>query len=441
MFRSGRFDRRRVLTGSAGVAASLALARVDPARAAERLLSTRQQTFSNVELRAWVHQGEDAERTANEGIIEAFNAAYEGQIRVTPEFVPNTGNDYQNRVTSAAVAGELPDVLDLDGPFVASYAYGDILRPLGDYFGQDVLADFIPSIIDQGTWNGQLWALGGFGSSIGVMVNTEIAGAAGITTPTTVEEAWTWDRFVEVARQLTTGDVFGVDFHMDYGAGEWFTYGFSPMIWSNGGDLLAPDGSAATGHMNGEAAVAAMTAFQELFTEGTANPSPPETLFEDGEAAMQWIGPWVIAGFPEDLPWTVMPLPYHQQPVSPAGSWAWGITRTASNPEAAAEFLRWYLDPETGIVPIVEANRLPPARVSAYPLLPFYGELPYSVYGEQSQATARARPVTPGYPVLTARFAEAVADISLGADVQESLDNAAREIDDDFARNNGYQPR
>jgi len=184
-----------------------------------------------------------------------------------------------------------------------------------------------------------------------------------------------------------------------------------------------------------------MTAFQAFFNEGIANPSPPPTIFEDGGAAMQWIGPWVIAGFPEELEWTVMPLPYHQEQVSPAGSWAWGITQTASNPDAAAEFLRWYLDPETGIVPIVEANRLPPARRSAYPLLPFYGELPYSVYGEQSQETARARPVTPGYPVLTARFAEAVANISLGADVEQSLTEAARQIDDDFARNDGYQPQ
>jgi len=436
-----RFDRRRLLAGTGAAVGAAALARVNGAKASERMLATARQEFANVELTAWVHQGEPAERAANEGIIEAFNAAYEGRIRVTPEFVPNTGNDYQNRVTSAAVAGTLPDVLDLDGPFVASYAYGNILRPLGDYFDDEVLADFIPSIIDQGTWNDQLWALGGFGSSIGVMVNTAIVEPAGITIPTTVEEAWDWARFDEVARQLTTDDVVGLDFHMDYGAGEWFTYGFSPMIWSNNGDLLAPDGSAATGYMNGEAAIEAMTAFQAFFNEGIANPSPPPTIFEDGGAAMQWIGPWVIAGFPEELEWTVMPLPYHQEQVSPAGSWAWGITQTASNPDAAAEFLRWYLDPETGIVPIVEANRLPPARRSAYPLLPFYGELPYSVYGEQSQETARARPVTPGYPVLTARFAEAVANISLGADVEQSLTEAARQIDDDFARNDGYQPQ
>ncbi len=101
--------------------------------------------------------------------------------------------------------------------------------------------------------------------------------------------------------------------------------------------------------------------------------------------------------------------------------------------------IRWFLDPETGVAPIVEANRLAPSRSSAYPLVPFYGELPYSVYGEQIQQTARARPVTPAYPVVTARFAEAFANISLGGDVQGELDAAAGAVDEDYERNDGYQ--
>lgn len=439
ILRPRSLTRRSFVAGSA--AASAALAMHNGARARDRILSTRQGTFQNVELTAWVHQGTDEERQTNESIINAFNEAYDGQIRVTPEFVPNDRNDYQNRVTSAAVADELPDILDVDGPFVASYAYGKIFRPINDFFDEEYLSDFIPSIIDQGTWNDQLWALGAFGSSIGVMVNQDLIDEAGITVPQTVDEAWDWTRFAEVARELTTDDVFGADFHMDYGAGEWFTYGFSPMIWSNGGALLSPEATKATGYMNADPAIEAMSAFQQLFMDQLASDSPAETLFEDGGAAMQWIGPWVIAGFPEELNWTVMPLPYHQEQVSPAGSWAWGITQKASNPEAAAEFVRWFLDPETGIVPIVNANRLPPSRSSAYELIDFYDELPYSVYGEQSQKTARVRPVTPGYPVVTARFAEAVADISLGADVEETLSNAAQEIDDDFQRNDGYQAR
>jgi len=93
---------------------------------------------------------------------------------------------------------------------------------------------------------------------------------------------------------------------------------------------------------------------------------------------------------------------------------------------------------DSGIVPIVETNKLPPARRSAYAKLPFYATAPYALYGEQLQQTAKARPVTPAYPVLTAKFAEAINDIALGSPVQGRLDAVARAVDDDITRNNGY---
>jgi fructooligosaccharide transport system substrate-binding protein len=438
---ASRLTRRAFVAGTA--ATGVALATRNGRAATVRLRSLQTGQFQNETLSVWVHDGEPSENETNQAIVDAFNTAYEGQIRAELQVISNQGNDYQNQVTSAAVAGSLPDVLDVDGPFVASYAYSQIFRPLGDYFGEDVLADFVPAIVEQGTWNGQLWALGAFSGSSAILYNQEIFEDAGLTAPTAVADAWQWPRFVEVARQLNQGEVKGLDFHMDYGAGEWFTYGFSPLVWSNGGDLLSPEGTQATEHMNGAATVEAMTEVQRLFADEIVLTSPSPTQFEEGLAAMQMIGGWVIpnieASYP-DLRWSIMPLPYFDERVSPSGSWAWGITQGARNPDAAAELIRWFLDPETGVAPIVEANRLAPARLSAYPLVPFYNELPYSVYGEQNQQTARARPVTPGYPVLTARFAEAVANISLGGDVQQELDAAAQAVDEDFQRNNGYQP-
>jgi fructooligosaccharide transport system substrate-binding protein len=164
--------------------------------------------------------------------------------------------------------------------------------------------------------------------------------------------------------------------------------------------------------------------------------------FEKGQVAFQIIGAWVIEGFKDfpDLDWTIMPLPYFKQRVSPSGSYAWGIGAQSQQRAAAAELLRWLVATDTGIVPIVQTNKLPPARTSAYPKLPFYASLPYSLYAEQLQTTARARPITPAYPVLTAKFAQAVNDIALGAPVKESLDTVARAVDDDIKRHNGYRP-
>jgi multiple sugar transport system substrate-binding protein len=93
----------------------------------------------------------------------------------------------------------------------------------------------------------------------------------------------------------------GVQYPLDlkmnygYGDGEWFTYGFSPFIESFGGDLINRSNyQSANGVLNGTAAVAAMTWFQNLFKQGYSNPWPAEDSdFTDGRAALSWVGHWV----------------------------------------------------------------------------------------------------------------------------------------------------
>ena len=50
------------------------------------------------------------------------------------------------------------------------------------------------------------------------------------------------------------------------------------------------------------------------------------------------------------------------------------------------------------------------------------------------------RPAHPAYPTITAAFAKSVADIVDGKDVQASLDEAAKKIDQDIEDNKGYPP-
>jgi multiple sugar transport system substrate-binding protein len=51
---------------------------------------------------------------------------------------------------------------------------------------------------------------------------------------------------------------------------------------------------------------------------------------------------------------------------------------------------------------------------------------------------ALPRPLTPGYPVITEAFAEAVQNIIGGADVKSELDKAVKRIDLDIEDNQGY---
>jgi multiple sugar transport system substrate-binding protein len=51
------------------------------------------------------------------------------------------------------------------------------------------------------------------------------------------------------------------------------------------------------------------------------------------------------------------------------------------------------------------------------------------------------RPPTPAFSVIADVFNRASSDILAGADVQNTLDQAAKDIDADIAANGGYAPQ
>lgn len=75
------------------------------------------------------------------------------QIPVDCIFSKFAKGDYNEQVqraaSDAAIAGNLPYLLDFDGLFVYSYLWGGFLIPLYEYLTQEMKADFLPTIIVQ----------------------------------------------------------------------------------------------------------------------------------------------------------------------------------------------------------------------------------------------------------------------------------------------------
>ena len=88
---------------------------------------------------------------------------------------------------------------------------------------------------------------------------------------------------------------------------------------------------------------------------------------------------------------------------------------------------------------MTDGNGAIPARFSALEQRDEYQEGGWlSVFREQLETIAIPRPQTPAYPTITSAFQEAVQNIVNGAEVQEQLDQAVEEIDQDIEDNNGY---
>lgn len=305
---------------------------------------------------------------------------------------------------------------------------------------------FLPSIINQGTFqDGKLYSLGQFDSGLTLWGNKAYLEAAGVRIPT-IDSPWTGEEFnaALAALQELPEVEHALDLKMNYGRGEWFTYGYSPLVQSFGGDLINRDDyQSAEGVLNGPEAVAAMTTLQEWFQKGYANVNPPgDTEFVEGKSALSWTGHWDAPRYMEELGDNLILLPmpdFGAGARTGMGSWNWGITANCPNPDAAWEVLQYIVSPEQILV-MTNANGAVPARKSALEQSELYGKDGFlNLFVQQlERGVALERPVTPAYPVITTAFAEAMDNIRNGADVKTELDKAVQIIDQNIQDNDGY---
>ncbi|CAM4091790.1 sugar ABC transporter substrate-binding protein [Paenibacillus alkaliterrae] len=390
-----------------------------------------------IELNFWRPQAGEAEDNVYVKRIEEFNKAYEGKIKMKMEVITR-GNSfaYEDKINAAVASNTLPDVIAMDGPNIANYAASDIIIPLDEHFTEEDMNDFVPSIVQQGTFKEKFYAPGLNESSVVLFYNKKIMDQYGITPPDKMEDAWTWEEWYDVMKTTAKDGVFGTNMIND--KGEWMTYAFEQLWISGGTDLVNDEGTKADGFVNSEQGIEAAAFLQKLANEKLFNIDPKPTEFEEGKAATKLGGPWNIPGFKNypDLEWgiTYFPKKAGGALTAPSGSWAVGVSADSEHPKEAAEAVKWLTNKDSS-TELAKAISMPASRKSAFESMAEYNELPLRIIKEQVTTVSNARPVTPAYPVLTQKFAEALIDIMVGADVKKSLDNVADIYDEEFKRN------
>ncbi len=392
--------------------------------------------MAQTEIEVWFHSGRGSEREVIRDQAQRFTEMDNG---ITVNLVKLPEGSYTQQVQSAAAAGDLPDVLDLDGPTIANYAWSGFLKPLGEFVPEEMEEDFLPSILDQGYYNGKLYALGTFDSGLAFWGNKEYLEEVNARIPDGVDDAWTFQEFMDITRRLQKlPEVeYALDMKLNYGVNEHYTYEFSPFLQAFGGDLIDRETMVAEGTINGPEANAFASWFQSLFEKGYVDANPPgDTQFIEGKTALAWVGHWTYNQHKNALGDDAILIPAPKfmggKQSTGMGSWAWSMPASTEHPEAAWEFMKFILQPEE-IIKMTNANGAVPSRESAIEMSDLYkegGEL--NLFVEQLQKIAVPRPVTPAYPTITSAFQTAMDNIINGADVSQELNNAAETIDEEI---------
>lgn len=394
---------------------------------------------SENQVTLWVQFSEEsAEGQVMVDSINEFNETNEDGITAVVEYIPRSGSGggYEDKVNAALTTDSLPDVLTVDGPNTAAYAQSGVLQSLDGVISN--IDDVLPSIIEQGTVDGELYSIGFSESGVGIYYNIDMLTEAGIDVESlpTVEEPWTWDEFNEMLATLT-GHFEGPAIDMGFNdQSEWLMYAFSPFVWSAGGDVVNEDGTEAVGVFDSEENVTAFEFIQQLVENGYSTISPVDKGFHTGEYPLYMSGSWTMQELNteyEDINYGVMPYPVSPETnelVSPTGSWAYGMSASTENAEAAAELID-FLMTEDQLYNMSMGNSVLPARQTVADRMIEEVEEPMQVLIEQNTNTGRSRPALVNYPQVSRTFQQTVTESTYfeqNPDIGALLETKAQEI-------------
>ncbi|WP_082046668.1 ABC transporter substrate-binding protein [Rhizobium gallicum] len=395
-----------------------------------------------------MHQGEPDTVSAYGAVAKRFE---EANPDVDIELIYAPHDAYNEKFSAAVMSKQVPDIMELDAPFLANYVWSGYLQRIKPLIDPDVLGDMTDSNIAQGTYpvDKDLYAIGLTDSSVVLYGNKKYLEAIGARIPKSVDDAWTREEFEGYLEKLSKleGVKWPIDTFRGYGVKtEWITYAYSPILQSAGCDLIDRKAWTSVGTLDSKPCVDALAMMQKWVKNGWVVPQSSGTnqFYAEGHpAALALGGHWVYAeaaaSMKDDI--VVMPLPkFGPKGASPNGTWIWAITTASEHPDIAGKFVSFMLK-DKQFREHAQANSAYPGLKSFATESPLYAAGgPMAVAFEQASKTAIARPPHPAYPTITSAFMQAVDEIFNGGDVKAALTTAAEKIDEDVEDNDGYPP-
>jgi multiple sugar transport system substrate-binding protein len=362
-----KFDRRTILKAGLGAGTGLMVGgRVTPGLA---------QSPVRLSMAAW---GGKAEVDAYNAVIAKYQAA-NPNVTIRLDVIP-FGQFYQ-QIDTRLAGRQAPDLFRVTYQQVGRYALSKAAVDLTPYIDASFGGAFTPSVWSAVNYQGKPYALPHHTDTFALFYNIDMLEKAGVSVPTSLDQAWTWDRFIQVARLIKEKAIAPYPFAMSWQNGavhRWMIY-----LYQHGGQLLNNDLTAP--QINTPQGIGTIAWTQNWFKEGLVPPStsvksaePVQNLFANGTIAMMLNGNWQIPFVNQQMTkfkWGVTYLPRDVAMADDLGGTCMAISRDSKSPEAAADFLKFLVN-EENMREFVSATQLLPVRKSLveggvqYPLRP-----------------------------------------------------------------------
>ena len=287
-------------------------------------------------------------------IADMVNEAHP-DIKVELQTAP--WGDYWTKLAVQAASNQMTDIFSLQS--LRTPNFHQLMVPLNDYIERDnfPIEEFVPSIIEGMSWEGQLYGLPFDLGPLLFFYNKDRFDAAGITP----DVSWTMDDFKAAARALTTDGKFGVGVTPGM-FGHWVSARGASYLAEDGSyDFTSPEVVAALEDLVGLVAV-------EKVAPPVASASADEVnagRFDSGDVAMQIDGPWSLISKNAAVQFTLgaLPIPAAENGLTMNSGAGFGIWSGSQHKEEAWKAIQVITSPEA-LALLAKSGRALPARAA-----------------------------------------------------------------------------
>ncbi len=318
------------------------------------------------------------EKRAMEATIKEFEAQ-NPDIKVKLNHIPSS-TDYMTKMAAMAAGNSLPDVGYFWESSVLKWAESGKLMDISSLLADQDKTGKKLDILRFTTADGKVVGVSVANETVVMFYNKDIFDEAGIPyPPSSAEDAWTWDEFLEVAKKLTKDSAGRTPNDAGFDAANTVTYGayiaqhpnyLMPLMWSNGGGILDTDNK--TILLNKPETIEVLQAYQDLVHKHHVSPTPsaqatiPSTTSAllTRKVAMQFDYQYVLQSLHEakeneGLNYGVAVLPMFDEPATVNGGSPIVVFNDTEHPEEAKRLAAFLMDPNNSLLMINEGLWMP----------------------------------------------------------------------------------
>ena len=367
---ASRLSRRRLLGYGAAAAGAVALAPTlaacgSSSKSSSSGASAGADAKADLVLTTW---NIPADLIAYKKFAAEYKKTHPG-VNITVQTTPN--GDFNQYLSTQLAGGHAPDIIRNTWQQIGRWAKNGGLIALDDYLAPDYGKDFGETFWSAAQLNGKVHGIPQHTDTFGTYYRTDVLAQVGAKPPASLDAAWTWDEFLNLAREVkkATGKAA-----VSYGfEGVNTAYRWLPFLYMHGGKLMEDDG--VTPAIDNQLGIEAITWFQQLYTEGLipksntikgSTTASVENTFTTGQVGLMIFGDWIMGDVAKGLKqdkWDVTYMPRDQSAASDLGGNLLSVSKSSKNPAVAADFIQFVCN-EANMKSFCETDLFLPVRTS-----------------------------------------------------------------------------